>query len=148
MGYQPGISEADGVRVELRLPKGDPVIINARHDFAGRSQYNAAHGPTKAALMGYRDDDILVAGHTHVSGYNPIKNPATGKVTHPVRVASHKALDDYASQRGFLDGCISESVVFLIDPHEPDKRHRILVDHSVSRACRALTHMRADWRSK
>ena len=142
MAYQPGISESDGVRIELRLPKGDPIIINARHDFAGRSQFNPAHGPLKAAMFGFRDDDVLIAGHTHVSGYSPIKNPATGKVTHPIRTASYKKVDDYASERGFLDGNISESVVVLIDPDEPDPRHRVWVEFSVTRAARILKLMR------
>lgn len=148
MEYQPGISEADGIRLELRLPFGDPIIINARHDFAGRSLYNPAHGPMKAILFGYRDDDIAIAGHTHESGYLPRKNPATGKVTHAIRVASYKAMDDYAKERGFLDGNISESVVIMIDPHEPDIRHRIWIEFSVTRAARMLTLMRREWKKR
>lgn len=148
MAYHPGISDSDGIRIELRLPHGDPVVINARHDFAGRSQYNPAHGPAKAALFGYRDDDVLVAGHTHVSGYQPLKNPATGKVAHAIRVASYKAIDDYSKERGFLDGNISEAVVVMIDPHEPDIRHKIWVEFSVTRAARVLRGLRAEWKAR
>jgi hypothetical protein len=54
--------DQDGARVVLKFPNGREVRTNARHDWPGRSQYNPAHGQTKAAMFGFRDH-IVIAGH-------------------------------------------------------------------------------------
>ncbi|WP_146141585.1 hypothetical protein [Pseudomonas aeruginosa] len=41
------------------------IVINARHDFAGHSMWNPAHGVMKAVQMGTWDH-ISVCGHKHV----------------------------------------------------------------------------------
>lgn len=141
------IAEANGVRMALHLPCGEALTINCRHDFRGSSQYNPAHGLTKAAMFGWKDD-ILLAGHRHSSGYNPIKDPMTGKVCHPIRVASYKYVDTYARQQGFPDENISECPLIIIDPDEPDPRHRITVDFSLSRGARVLAMLRREWAAR
>lgn len=141
------VSDTDGVRMALRLPGGKEYVVNCRHDFRGRSLYNAAHGVTKAALFGWRDD-VLLAGHTHQYGYNPIKDPMSGKVSHAVRVASYKHIDEYAKQGGLPDENISECPMILIDPYRKDPRHQILIEPNLERGAEMLTMLRSAWKAK
>lgn len=53
MRSQPGVFEYNGARLNLVFPNGREVRINARHDFAGHSQWNTVHGASKAAQMGW-----------------------------------------------------------------------------------------------
>jgi hypothetical protein len=112
--YQPS-----SARMQLEFPGGRTVIVNARHDFAGHSQYNPSHGPMKALMFGVRDH-INVAGHRHISGYGVLKDPDTGRVCHAVQVASYKILDRYALEKGFRDQRISAAAFTVIDPALPD----------------------------
>lgn len=137
----------NGARIALCLPSGERIVVNCRHDFTGRSQYNPAHGVVKAAMFGHRDD-LLLAGHTHQSGYSPIKCPSTGKVSHAIRLASYKVIDDYAMERGFPDANISEAVVCIFDPLTDDPRHRIHVDFNVERGAWMLTKLREEWQRR
>ncbi|MHC4647858.1 MAG: metallophosphoesterase family protein [Planctomycetota bacterium] len=114
-GQAGALKQSSEVRLQLRHPCGETTTVNARHDHSGHSQYNAAHGPSKAAIFGTRDD-ILIAGHKHVSGYNVIKDPETGKVCHAIRVASYKAYDRFAREKGFRDQAISPCCLTVIDP--------------------------------
>ena len=123
--------EPDGVRIALHHPEFErrfkrPITINARHDFRGKSIFNTAHGLVKAAIAGWRDD-LLLAGHTHVSGYSPVKDPATGLVSHCLRIASYKHVDSYATQHGLPDQNIFECPVAIIDPYHEDPRHVIRI---------------------
>ena len=103
------------VRLELRASNGRSVRVNVRHDFAGNSQWNPVHGAAKAFQLGTRDH-VMVCGHKHVSGYMPIKDPASGIVGHCIQVGSYKRLDRYAQERGFRDQMISPCAVTVIDP--------------------------------
>lgn len=103
------------VRLNLRFPNGREVRTNIRHDFAGHSQWNPAHGSMKAAQFGTHDH-IMVNGHKHVSGYGVIKDGATGIVSHCIQVASYKLYDRYAREKGFRDQHISPCAVTIIDP--------------------------------
>jgi hypothetical protein len=115
----PGINGAYGVRIDLISPNGTGARVNARHDFHGHSMWNTVHGPLKAAKMGWRDH-ILICGHKHVSGYAIEKDPASGLISHVLRVASYKKFDDYAQELGLPDQCAFPSCVTIIDPDEPD----------------------------
>jgi hypothetical protein len=106
-------------RLDLRFPNGRGVRINARHDFAGHSQYNPAHGVTKAIHFGVRDH-IAIAGHKHTSGYNIIKDPTEGIACHAIRVASYKVFDRFAKERGFPDQAFGPCCVTVIDPKLPN----------------------------
>lgn len=109
--YKP--SEA---RIELSFPGTKrTAVINARHDFPGHSMWNPAHGVGRAAQMGCRDD-ILVCGHRHVSGYMPIKDPNSGRISHCLQVASYKVYDRYAMERGFRDQNINPATMVVINP--------------------------------
>jgi hypothetical protein len=124
-GQQGALLEPAGVRLGLNLPDGRTVRVNARHDFKGHSQWNTAHGPSKAAQMGWRDH-ILCCGHLHTSGYAPLKDPATGLITRAFRVASYKTYDRYAEEKGLPDQNIFVCPVTIIDPKYPDDDARFI----------------------
>ena len=135
--YEP--SEA---RLGLRFKNGREVIINARHDFAGSSQWNPTHGAMKAIQMGVRDD-VAICGHKHKSGYSPLKDPDTGKICHAIQVASYKIYDRYAREKGFRDQSLSPCVVTIIDPDATDPADLVHVFWNPVRAAEYLTFLRA-----
>lgn len=113
------LHEPHAARLELQFPGGRKIRINARHDFKGRSEWNTAHGPAKAARIGWRDH-VLTCGHTHVSGYQVLKCPASGLISHALRVASYKLHDRYAVEQGLPDQNIFMCPVTIIQPDKPD----------------------------
>lgn len=122
---QAGIFEAWGARLNLKFPNGKRVRVNARHDFAGHSMWNTVHGPAKAAQMGWRDH-ILTCGHKHTSGYNILKCPSSGLISHAIRAAGYKKLDRYAKQMGLPNQNIFPTAVTIIDPRFDDDDPRLV----------------------
>ena len=117
--------------------------VNARHDFPGHSQWNTAHGPAKAVQMGWRDH-ILTCGHKHTSGYQLLKCPSTGLISHAIRVAGFKILDRYAKELGLPNQNISPSCVTIIDPqYEDDDPRLVTVIHDVEEGAEYLTWKRS-----
>ena len=133
------------VRLSLMPPRGGEVRVNVRHDFAGHSQYNPAHGSMKAALFGAKDH-ILVNGHTHQSGLGVIKDPHSGIVCHCVQVASYKIFDRYAKEKGFRDQHISPCAVTIIDP-DANEASKVQVFWDPEPAAEYLTWLRAKRRA-
>jgi hypothetical protein len=117
--------EAHGMRLGLQCPNGRVIRINARHDFSGRSQWNTAHGPAKAAQMGWRDH-VLTCGHTHVSGYQVVRDPASGLISHALRVGSYKTFDRYAEERGLPNQTFTVAPVTVIRPQFADDDNRLI----------------------
>lgn len=105
--------EPHGMRFRLVTPRGE-LRVNMRHQFAGNSQWNPVHAVSKFAQMGIRDD-VLIAGHLHVSGYAPILDPDSGRVCHCLQVASYKTHDRYAEERGFMPRAISPAAFLIVD---------------------------------
>lgn len=105
-------------RLELRFPSGEPFVVNARHDFAGGSMWNPAHGAMKAIQLGIRDD-LLTCGHKHISGYGIIKDPDTGKICQALQIGSFKLFDRYQKEKNLRDQMISPSALTVIDPNKP-----------------------------
>jgi hypothetical protein len=135
--------EPIGARLGLTFPNGRVIRINARHEWPGRSQWNPAHGVGKAVQMGHRDH-ILTCGHTHVSGYMPLKDPATGLLSHAIQVASYKTYDKFAEQKGFRDQKIYECPVTIIQPQYADDDPRLVtVLFDPEEAAGYLTWLRA-----
>ena len=97
MSHQGGVFNNWGVRLNLQFPNKKVVRVNSRHDFKGHSMWNTAHGVSRAAQTGWADH-ILTCGHTHVSGYQVLKNPASGLISHALQVASFKIMDSYADK--------------------------------------------------
>ncbi len=117
--------EAHGMRLGLEFPNKRIIRINARHDFSGRSQWNTAHGPAKAAQMGWRDH-VLTCGHTHVSGYQVVRDPASGLISHALRVGSYKMYDRYAEERGLPNQTFMVAPVTVIRPQFADDDNRLI----------------------
>ena len=106
------------VRIALRFPGSAEVRVNCRHDFNGQSQWNPAHGPMKAALLGVRDH-LLIAGHKHMSAYGIVKDPDAGIACHAVLVASYKVFDRYAREKNLRDQALGPACLTVIDPRLP-----------------------------
>lgn len=115
---QSALYKSSEARINLKFPNGAEVRINSRHDHAGSSIWNPAHGPMKAAIMGTRDH-IYVAGHKHESAYSVLKDPITDITMHALKVASYKVYDRYAKERGFRDNAISPCALVTINPSLP-----------------------------
>lgn len=124
-GQSAALYEMSGARLELHTPSGRRIRINARHDFKGHSQWNTAHGPAKAAQMGWRDH-ILTCGHTHTSGYQVLRDPATGLISHALRVGSYKTYDRYAEEKGLPNQTIFVCPVTIIQPQYGDDDPRLV----------------------
>jgi hypothetical protein len=141
-----GVHESHGARLNLRFPNGRAVRINARHDFKGSSVWNTAHGVAKAAQAGWRDH-ILTCGHLHTSGYNILKDPSSGLISHAIRVASYKWHDRYAEELGLPDQNISENVVTVIDPYATTERCLVTVFMDLEESAEYLTWKRGKFAS-
>lgn len=111
--------KASECRLEMQMPGGRQVRINARHDFAGGSQWNPAHGPMKALTMGVRDH-VAICGHKHESAYGVLKCPTSGITMHAIRVASYKTYDRYAKDKGFRDQTLSPCAVTVVNTALPE----------------------------
>lgn len=133
--YEP--SEA---RVRIANRDGKSFVCNARHDFAGSSQWNPVHAVSKAIQMGHRDD-VSICGHKHQSGYGVIKSPEDGRVCHAIQVASFKVYDRYSREKGFRDQAISPSVTTVFDP-EASPEGLIKVFWNVDEAAEYLYQIR------
>ena len=120
-----GIYEKWGARLNLIFPNGKEIRVNARHMWKGNSMWNTAHGVAKAAQMGWKDH-ILTCGHTHVSGYQVIKDPASGLISHALQVASFKIIDSYAEKLGLDDKNIFNAPVTIIDPYYEDDDNKLI----------------------
>ena len=120
-----GLYERWGARMNLIFPNGKEITINARHTWKGNSMWNTAHGVAKAAQMGWKDH-ILTCGHTHVSGYQVIKDPASGLISHALQVASFKIMDNYADKLGLDDKNIFNCPVTIIDPRYENDDNRLI----------------------
>lgn len=115
-----GVLESHGARLNLTFPNGKQYRINARHDFSGHSMWNPNHGPVKAIKAGWRDH-LLTCGHIHETGFGPpLKDPATGLISWPIRCAGYKVHDDYGNRLGLPDQNISPSILTVIDPTKAD----------------------------
>ena len=120
-----GVYEKWGARLNLKFPNGREIRISARHTFKGYSMWNSAHGVAKAAQMGWKDH-ILTCGHIHVSGYQVLKDPASGLISHALQVASFKIMDSYADKLGLDDKNIFNAPVTIIDPRYDDDDNRLI----------------------
>ena len=141
-----GLYERWGARMRLVFPNGKSITINARHTFKGNSQWNTAHGVAKAAQMGW-SDHILTCGHTHVSGYQVIKSPSTGLISHALQVASFKIMDNYADKLGLDDKNIFNCPVTIIDPQYDDDDNRLITTiFNPEEGCEFLKYKRKEWK--
>ena len=116
--------------------------------FKGNSMWNTAHGVSKAAQMGWKDH-ILTCGHTHVSGYQVLKDPASGLISHAMQVASFKIHDSYADKLGLDDKNIFNAPVTIIDPKYDDDDNRLVTTiFNPYEGAEYLNYKRQQWKNK
>lgn len=140
--------EANGARLELRLPSSRTFRINARHEWPGHSMWNTAHGPSKAVQMGVHDH-VLTCGHQHTSGYAVLRDPLSGIVSHALRVAAYKVHDRYADEKGLPDRHIFCCPVTILDPtYADDDVRAVTVIFDPEEAAEYLTWKRKRWARK
>jgi len=138
-----GLFDNFSVRLELNFPNRKTVRVNARHDFAGHSMWNTVHGALKAATMGWRDH-LLTCGHLHTSGYAVLKDPASGIISHAIRVSSYKTFDRYAHEKGLPNQDIFCNAVTVINPIYADDDPRLIhVCFDVEQGADYLTWLRS-----
>lgn len=131
-----------GIRINLIFPNNRSCRINARHTFKGNSMWNTAHGVARAVQMGFRDH-IVTAGHIHVSGYNVLKDPSSGLISHAIQVASFKRIDGYADKLGLHDNNIFNCPVTIIDPrYDENSNKHIQVIQDLETGCDYLKFLR------
>jgi len=128
------------VRLALRFPNQTEVRIAARHDWPGGSMWNPTHGQLKAALMAHHDH-VIVSGHRHTGGYQLMRIPSTGQLTHLLQLGSYKIHDDYADRLALLPRLISPSCTIIIDP-KASELGLVRVEHDTESAANYLTWMR------
>ena len=142
-----GVYEKWGARMNINFPNGKEVRINARHMFKGTSIWNTAHGVARAIQTGWRDH-ILTCGHTHVSGYQVLKDPSTGLISHGIQVASFKIVDNYADKLGLDDRNIFNCPVTIIDPQYEDSDNRLITTiFNPLEGAEYLTFKRKQWKA-
>ena len=146
MRQHSGVYEQWGARLNLIFPNGKEIRVNARHVFKGNSMWNTAHGVAKAAQMGWKDH-ILTCGHTHVSGYQVIKDAASGLISHALQVASFKIMDSYAEKLGLDDKNIFNAPVTIIDPYYEDDDNRLITTiFNPYEGAKFLEYKREQWK--
>lgn len=133
--------QGNGVRIGLNPPSKREIRVNCRHDFQGHSQFNAAHAPQKAAQMGWRDH-ILICGHRHIAGYGPVVDPATGLISHAIRVGTYKRYDAFAKTKGFPDGNFAPAMTCIVDPEATRETQLVTTHFDVEEAAEFLTYKR------
>lgn len=134
----------NGSRIALSLPNGRIIRVNARHDFRGNSQWNVAHGPLKAAMMG-APDHIFTCGHKHTFGQAWHRQP-TGEWSCALRVGTYKVYDSFADAMGFHVQNIP-AVTTLIFPDAEDEAGLIEVVKTPETAADFLAWARARYHS-
>jgi hypothetical protein len=98
--------------------------------------------------MGW-SDNVLTCGHTHVSGYQVVKSPSTGLISHALQVASFKIMDSYADKLGLDDKNIFNCPVTIVDPRYDDDDNRLITTiFNPETACRYLKWLREDYAKK
>lgn len=127
--------------LELMFPNGKSVTALWRHKWRGNSMWNTVHAISRAAQRGFAYD-MLLGGHTHVSGYAMIPHPRNEKITHCIQIASYKLYDDYATQEGFEDRHISPAVVTVIDPYATKEINLVTVFHDPEAGADYLNFLR------
>ena len=116
----------NSVCADLKFPSGT-VTVHARHQFPGNSIYNKGHAVMRQAIFGDQSD-VIVAGHTHVSAYAPVKHEKGG-ISHCVQVASYKVFDRYAEEKGLKDHHISPCAFLVLDVNgSPAERVKLFWD--------------------
>jgi hypothetical protein len=86
--------------------------------------------------------NILVNGHTHVSGYQVVKSPMNGTMSHCLQLSAYKRYDNFADEKGFRDQNMFENAVAIINPRAKRENEKVIIMFDVERAAEYLTWLR------
>ena len=117
--------DADELYFSIRADNQQTWKYGVRHFFQGGSMWNAAHSVSRYAMShAYRNEDVIVAGHRHVAGYQVIES--RGTIVNCVQVGSYKDrdLDDYCRTKGFLS---QHSFLLPVMIHFPETRKSLFI---------------------
>jgi hypothetical protein len=106
-------------QLNLTLFVGEqPYVVVLRHKVPGKSQFRATHGAAKWFRWAPLDADMMIAGHIHVSGIQPVD--LAGKRRWAVQLGAYKIVDEYADEHGFLHDCQTPDAFAIF---HPDRKH-------------------------
>jgi len=131
-----------GARLQLEFPNEVKFKINAAHQFPGYSIYNKAHAVMREAQRGLNGYDVVLQGHTHVTGYGLHVDPETQLITHCLQVAAYKGHDEYAKSKGMHPHRVEPCVMTVFDPFAERPSERVHVIHSPKHGAEFLTWLR------
>jgi len=129
-------------RFILQFKNGCEIRVNAAHDFAGHSQFNPLHGPTKAAKFGDKID-LLVAGHRHHWAISQFELAEQGSIPVMIRVKGFKTYDDYARRLGFYEQKEGAAILTIIDPTATSQAGRVTAYADVENGVEYLKWLRS-----
>ena len=115
--------DADELYFSIRSDNKQTWKYGVRHFFQGGSLWNAAHSVSRYAMShAYRNEDVVVAGHRHVAGYQIVES--RGTTVHCVQTGSYKDrdLDDYCRTRGFMS---QHAFLMPVMVHFPETRKSV-----------------------
>lgn len=128
-------------RFTIQARVGEPISVNAAHNFPGKSIYNPLHGPVKAAKFGAAAD-LFVAGHLHNWGISHWEIPEKESAPLMVRVRGYKHLDGFARKLGFYDQDDGQSILVVCDPGAQTPSGRLTPFVDVERGISYLSWLR------
>jgi hypothetical protein len=140
------LSEWD-IKVDLELPNGRHLKINAAHNFKGNSKYNILHGLQVEALESGAEHDILVAGHHHNFGFACHEHPRNGRYYTLIRARGFKHNGQYERVNGFHDYKNGHCVMTVIDPDGSDAGF-VTTFSDILKGESFLNHLRNEWQKK
>lgn len=91
-----------------------------RHACRGGSMWNPAHAVSKQHHFDHYDSDIIVAGHTHRSGWQ--ESILKGRKRLGIQLGAYKKseYDNYALEQGFTFENIHPDYLLILDPNKKD----------------------------
>lgn len=127
----------------LEFPKtGKRLLVDAAHDFKGKSQDNPLAGPAKAAIR-QSPADLFLCGHQHHGSIMKMPIGGDGRVVGLGRASGYKAHDEYAWKNGFDDTDFCHAVVAVIDPNSDNMGRDLQLFDNVQLASEYLTFARS-----
>lgn len=129
-----------GGMFEVRNDVGT-ILIDARHDHAGRSQFRPDHGQARRSYRG-SPADIIVGGHTHQGAGGWMRNGVTRKLAHVARLGAFKRYDDYADAKSFDSDDTGPVCLWVCDPRAECDEDRVVPFLSLRAGVRYLEVVR------
>ncbi|CAB4164494.1 DNA binding HTH domain, Fis-type [uncultured Caudovirales phage] len=132
------------VKVDLELPNGKHLKINAAHNFKGSSRFNQNHALFVENLETGGEADIIVAGDHHVWQTDQVEHPKTGRYTTIIRARGYKLGGEYERMLGFKNQKEGHAVFVIVNP-DAEGPAFVTAFADASYGARMLKLLRDDW---